>query len=106
MTNDTRTVRALLGRGHGTALGSPGRPDFDYATLATIVDAAGRTTWRSSCTPRAPPRGRRSCRSPRGTSCTSARSIADTLRLGPEDRCLNIMPLFHIHGLIAAVLRR
>ena len=34
----------------------------------------------------------------------SARHIAETLHLSPEDRCLNIMPLFHIHGLIAAVL--
>ena len=34
----------------------------------------------------------------------SARNIGRTLRLGPSDVCLNIMPLFHIHGLIAAVL--
>ena len=34
----------------------------------------------------------------------SARNIATTLALAPEDRCLNIMPLFHIHGLIGAVL--
>ncbi|MEZ5658226.1 MAG: acyl--CoA ligase [Burkholderiaceae bacterium] len=34
----------------------------------------------------------------------SARHIGHTLQLGPADRCLNIMPLFHIHGLIAAVL--
>ncbi len=34
----------------------------------------------------------------------SARHIGATLALTPEDRCLNIMPLFHIHGLIAAVL--
>ena len=33
----------------------------------------------------------------------SAQHIGETLRLTPEDRCLNIMPLFHIHGLIAAV---
>ncbi len=33
----------------------------------------------------------------------SARNIRETLRLTAEDRCLNIMPLFHIHGLIAAV---
>ena len=33
----------------------------------------------------------------------SARNIRETLRLTPSDRCLNIMPLFHIHGLIAAV---
>ena len=34
----------------------------------------------------------------------SAQNIAVTLRLVPEDRCLNIMPLFHIHGLMAPVL--
>ena len=36
--------------------------------------------------------------------CASARHIGATLALGPDDRCLNVMPLFHIHGLIAAVL--
>ena len=34
----------------------------------------------------------------------SAQSIAATLALTPADRCLNVMPLFHIHGLIAATL--
>ena len=34
----------------------------------------------------------------------SARHIGAALALTPADRCLNIMPLFHIHGLIAAVL--
>jgi acyl-CoA synthetase (AMP-forming)/AMP-acid ligase II len=34
----------------------------------------------------------------------SARHIGATLDLKARDRCLNIMPLFHIHGLIAAVL--
>ncbi len=34
----------------------------------------------------------------------SALNIRDTLRLGRDDVCLNIMPLFHIHGLIGAVL--
>lgn len=36
--------------------------------------------------------------------CASARNIQETLLLGPEDVCLNVMPLFHIHGLMAAVL--
>ena len=36
--------------------------------------------------------------------CASALHIAHTLALGPRDRCLNIMPLFHIHGLMGAVL--
>jgi acyl-CoA synthetase (AMP-forming)/AMP-acid ligase II len=34
----------------------------------------------------------------------SAAHIGATLELTPSDVCLNIMPLFHIHGLIAAVL--
>jgi acyl-CoA synthetase (AMP-forming)/AMP-acid ligase II len=33
----------------------------------------------------------------------SARNIGASLALTPADRCLNVMPLFHIHGLIAAV---
>jgi acyl-CoA synthetase (AMP-forming)/AMP-acid ligase II len=33
----------------------------------------------------------------------SAHNIAASLDLTSEDRCLNVMPLFHIHGLLAAV---
>ncbi|WP_417207267.1 acyl--CoA ligase [Antarctobacter sp.] len=33
----------------------------------------------------------------------SAGHIAGSLALTPQDRCLNVMPLFHIHGLLAAV---
>ncbi len=36
--------------------------------------------------------------------CISARNIARALRLNASDRCLNIMPLFHIHGLVGALL--
>ncbi|MCK6371769.1 MAG: acyl--CoA ligase [Gammaproteobacteria bacterium] len=36
--------------------------------------------------------------------CASAAHIATSLALGSEDCELNVMPLFHIHGLIAAVL--
>ena len=36
--------------------------------------------------------------------CQSADNISSTLRLTAGDRCLNIMPLFHIHGLMAPVL--
>ncbi len=34
----------------------------------------------------------------------SARNIASWLQLGPTDRSLNVMPLFHIHGLMAGLL--
>src|SRR4029453_19095786 len=36
--------------------------------------------------------------------CASARNIRTTLSLSPADRGLSIMPLFHIHGLIAGTL--
>ncbi len=36
--------------------------------------------------------------------CASARNIRASLAFTKEDRALNIMPLFHIHGLIAGVL--
>lgn len=34
----------------------------------------------------------------------SAVNVARSLQLSPDDRCLNVMPLFHIHGLVAALL--
>lgn len=34
----------------------------------------------------------------------SAASIAESLALSPADACLNAMPLFHIHGIAAALL--
>jgi len=36
--------------------------------------------------------------------CASAGNIRTTLALTSGDRCLNVMPLFHIHGLMAAIL--
>ena len=39
-----------------------------------------------------------------GNVFASAANIARTLRLEPRDTCLNVMPLFHIHGLMAALL--
>ncbi|MEO8156051.1 MAG: AMP-binding protein, partial [Rhizobacter sp.] len=39
-----------------------------------------------------------------GNLCASAHNIRSTLQLSAKDIGLNIMPLFHIHGLIAGVL--
>lgn len=36
--------------------------------------------------------------------CASAGNIGTTLKLTAGDRCMNVMPLFHIHGLMAAIL--
>src|SRR5262245_7257785 len=39
-----------------------------------------------------------------GNICASAFSAGEALRLGEDDRCLNVLPLFHGHGLFATVL--
>lgn len=36
--------------------------------------------------------------------CASSTAIAATLELSPADRCLGVMPMFHIHGIVAALL--
>jgi acyl-CoA synthetase (AMP-forming)/AMP-acid ligase II len=36
--------------------------------------------------------------------CSSAHNVSASLALSRDDRCLNVMPLFHIHGLIGALL--
>jgi amino acid adenylation domain-containing protein len=36
--------------------------------------------------------------------CESANNIRASLALSPSDRSLNIMPLFHVHGLVGALL--
>jgi acyl-CoA synthetase (AMP-forming)/AMP-acid ligase II/acyl carrier protein/NRPS condensation-like uncharacterized protein len=36
--------------------------------------------------------------------CLSAHNVGATLALGPRDRLLNVLPLFHVHGLVSGVL--
>jgi acyl-CoA synthetase (AMP-forming)/AMP-acid ligase II len=36
--------------------------------------------------------------------CTSARNLAQSVDLSRADRCLCVMPLFHVHGLIGSLL--
>lgn len=36
--------------------------------------------------------------------CSSGHNVSSTLGLTKGDRCLNVMPLFHIHGLIAGLM--
>ena len=69
--------------------------DQDYATssdIALVLHTSG-TTSRPKIVPLT-----------QANICNSAINISSSLDLSIEDRCLNIMPLFHIHGLIAAVL--
>src|SRR5438270_490939 len=36
--------------------------------------------------------------------CASARNVSAALALSPRDRCLNVMPLFHGHGLVGSLM--
>nr|MBA2626925.1 AMP-binding protein [Gemmatimonadales bacterium] len=76
----------------GSALPSGPIPDPDSDAVALVLHTSG-TTSRPKLVPLT-----------HGNLAASARHIGATLRLGPSDRCLNVMPLFHIHGLIAAAL--
>ena len=64
----------------------------DAAATALVLHSSGTTS-----RPKMVPLSQRNL-------VASARNIAGTLGLAPGDRCLNIMPLFHIHGLMAPVL--
>ena len=74
--------------GDPAANGGPAGPD----DIALVLHTSGTTS-----RPKIVPLSQRNV-------TASAANIAESLRLSPDDRCLNIMPMFHIHGLIAAVL--
>ena len=83
---------------------------FHFASEPASAPAAhpGMATPRrpspSSCTPPAPPRAPKLVPLLHRNVCATAEHIRRTLRLESADRCLNVMPLFHIHGLMACVL--
>ncbi len=76
----------------GTPLGAgvPQRPQPD--DVAMVLHTSGTTS-----RPKIVPLSQRNL-------VVSANNISTHLQLTPEDLCLNVMPLFHIHGLLAAVL--
>jgi acyl-CoA synthetase (AMP-forming)/AMP-acid ligase II len=79
-----------------TLRGTPGRAaspgPASRADVALVVHTTG-TTSRPKIVPLT-----------QENVCASAAHIAASLALTAADRCLNVMPLFHIHGLVAAVL--
>ena len=77
-----------LRRGGSAPLDDPGHND----DLALILHTSG-TTSRPKLVPLT-----------HTNLCTSAANVALSLGLGAADMCLNVMPLFHIHGLIGVLL--
>ena len=76
--------------------GSGGRPDVAWAPVPSSAVALVLHTSGTTSRPKRIPLSH-------ANVCASARSIGATLRLTDDDRCLNVMPLFHIHGLVGAL---
>ncbi len=70
-----------------------GPPTFtEAADIALVLHTSG-TTSRPKIVPLS-----------QANLCASTENIRRALAITPADRCLNIMPLFHVHGLMAAVV--
>ena len=77
----------------GAAAGAAARPGAaELDDIALILHTSG-TTSRPKIVPLT-----------QANVATSANNIAASVAFTPDDRGLNVMPLFHIHGLIAGVL--
>ena len=81
-------IFSLHGRARGAVSATPTRPD----DVALLLHTSGTTS-----RPKLVPLTHRNL-------YASAFNVARTLGLSPTDCCLNVMPLFHIHGLVAGLL--
>lgn len=77
----------------GSSLAHPARVGFAQPDDEALVLCTSGTTSRPKIVPLT-----------HTNVCTSADNIRIALELVAHDRCLNVMPLFHIHGMIGAVL--
>ncbi len=77
----------------GAARAAPTAPGFAQSDDVGLILHTSGTTSRPKIVPLT-----------QANLVASARNIRESLLLSEADLCLNIMPLFHIHGLVAAVL--
>ncbi len=80
-------------RARGVARGAPARPGPSGPEDVALVLHTSGTTSRPKIVPLL-----------QRNVVASALNIAEALSLAPDDVCLNVMPLFHIHGLVGATL--
>ena len=77
----------------GAMQGTPAQDGFGQPEDTALVLHTSGTTSRPKMVPLT-----------QSNICSSGHNIAVTLELTEQDRCLNVMPLFHIHGLIGALV--
>jgi len=82
----------ILNTNSCTAATECARPEASPNQIALLLHTSG-TTARPKLVPLT-----------QDNLCLSSTSVADVLQLAPADRCLSLMPLFHIHGLVAGLL--
>ena len=83
---------------------APEKCEFPAPAPPARPPRPGPTMSRSSCTPAAAPAGPSACRCTHRNLALSARNIVSTYELSPDDVSLCLMPLFHVHGLVASTL--
>lgn len=88
LRNEAAGLFSLMGKAGPACAADPGSPD----DCALLLHTSGTTA-----RPKLVPLTHRKL-------CISAQNVAAALQLTPEDRGLHIMPLFHIHGLVAGLL--
>lgn len=95
----TPVLRLVPGEGAGAFRlhGAVGEPRTQAALNGAEADALVLHTSGTTARPKIVPLTQ-------ANLAASASNIAKTLRLTPEDRALNVMPLFHIHGLVGVLL--
>ncbi len=85
-----------------------GAPMSIGAAASNAVSAAGNTTKPDDIAFLLPTSGTTSTPKIVAVShfsaCADAKNIIQCLELTPKDRCLNVMPLFHVHALFAGLL--
>jgi acyl-CoA synthetase (AMP-forming)/AMP-acid ligase II len=93
MSDQTAAAGLFTLRAEPSMRGTAARPGFAAADDVALVLHTSGTTSRPKIVPLS-----------HANITASADHIAAALDLRADDLCLNIMPLFHIHGLIGAVL--
>ena len=88
--SESETEILTLASGQATSVANPGFAQQD--DIALILHTSG-TTSRPKIVPLT-----------HANLCASADNVRAALDLKSSDRCLNVMPLFHIHGLVGALL--
>ncbi len=98
LSSETRRLE-LIGEGTDLTLAQAGRPVPWKEPVWAGADDTALVLHTSGTTarPKIVPLSHRNL-------TTSAHNIVSSLQLAEGDRCLNVMPLFHIHGLVASLL--